>query len=160
MIKRCFLMCVLSAEYCGFESHNCADSIGPLDCIETIESEESADTIDSIDFIDSIDSIDAILMPHNRSPTFTPHTKGARASRAPTTVPMGHALRARPLGIVVFPFVCGLNVGDLLCGTSIASIESIKSLEPIESVVSSDSIESMESIQSIQSIEPIESIEL
>ena len=73
---------------------------------------------------------------------------------------MGRALRERPIGIVVVPFVCGVNVGDLLCGTSIASIESIesiKSIEPIESVESSDSIES---IESIQSIEPIESIVL
>ena len=46
-------------------------------------------------------------------PTFTPHTKGARASRAPTTVPMGRALRARPIGSVVLPFVCGTNVGAL-----------------------------------------------
>ena len=50
-----------------------------------------------------------------------------------------------------------MNVGGLLCGTSIESIESIKSIESIESVESSDSIES---IESIQSIEPIESIEL
>ena len=54
------------------------------------------------------------------------------------------------------PFVCGVNVGGLLCGTSIESIESIKSIESIESVESSDSIES---IESTQSIEPIESIE-
>ena len=70
------------------------------------------------------------------------------------------ALRARPIAIVVVPCVCGVNVCDLLCGTSIAfteSIESIKSIESIESVESSDSIES---IESIQSIEPIESIEL
>ena len=53
--------------------------------------------------------------------------------------------------------MCGVNVGDLLCGTSIASIESIKSIECIESVESSDSIESL---ASIQSIEPIESIVL
>ncbi len=52
------------------------------------------------------------------------------------------------------PFVCGVNVGGLLCGTSIESIESIKSIESIESVESSGSIES------IESIEPIESIEL
>ena len=46
------------------------------------------------------------------------------------------------------PFVCGVNVGGLLCGTSIESIESkesIKSKESIESVESSDSIESIES---------------
>ena len=52
-------------------------------------------------------------------PTFTPHTKRARASRAPTTVPMGRALRARPIGTVIFPFVCGVNVGSLLCGTCV-----------------------------------------
>ena len=55
------------------------------------------------------------------------------------------------------PFVCGVNVGGLLCGTSIESIESIKSIESIESVESSDSIDSIESVQSIK---PIESIEL
>ena len=42
---------------------------------------------------------------------------------------MGRALRARPIGTVVFPFVCGVNVGGLLCRTGIESIESIKSLE-------------------------------
>ena len=94
-------------------------------------------------------------MPHKRSPTFTAHTKGARASRAPITV-----LRARPIGTVVFPFVCGVNVGDLLCGTSIASIESIESIKSIESIESVESSDSIESIESIQSIEPIESIEL
>ena len=58
--------------------------------------------------------------------------------------------------------MCGVNCGDLLCGTSIASIESIKSIESLESVESADSLESVESIQSIsiQSIEPIESIVL
>ena len=61
---------------------------------------------------------------------------------------------ARPIGTVVFPFVCGVNVGGLLCGTSIESIESMKSIESIESVESSDSTES------ILSIEPIESIKL
>ena len=45
---------------------------------------------------------------------FGHHTqRGARASRAPTTVPMGRALRASPIGIVVFPFVCGVNVGGM-----------------------------------------------
>ena len=53
--------------------------------------------------------------------------------------------------------MCGVNVGGLLCGTSIESIESIKSIESIESVESSNSIES---IESIQSIEPIESVQL
>ena len=80
--------------------------------------------------------------------------KGARASRTPNTVPMGRALRARPIGTVVFPFLCGVNVGGLLCGTSIESMESMKSIESIESVESSDSTES------ILSIEPIESIKL
>ena len=60
-----------------------------------LESEDSTDSIDSIDFIDSIDSIDAILVPRKRSPTFTPHTKGT------TTIPMGRARSARPIGIVV-----------------------------------------------------------
>ena len=111
MEKRIFLK---SARTKTIDSHNSIDSIGSIDCIDSIdsiESEDSTDSIDSIDFIDSIDCIDAILVPHKRSPTFTPHTKGARASRAPTTVPMGRALRARPIGIVVFPFVCGVNVG-------------------------------------------------
>ena len=31
---------------------------------------------------------------------------------------MGRALRARPIGTVVFPFVCGVNVGALLCGVN------------------------------------------
>ena len=56
---------------------------------------------------------------------------------------MGRAGSARPIRIVVgaraarAPFVCGVNVGDILCGTSIASIESIESIESKES---SDSI--------------------
>ena len=51
------------------------DSIGAIDCIDSIDSEVSTDPIDSIDFVDSID---AILVPHKRSPTFTPHTMGVR----------------------------------------------------------------------------------
>ena len=73
---------------------------------------------------------------------------------------MGRALRARPIGIVVVPFVCGVNVGDLLCGTSIASIESIESIKSIESIESVESSDSIESIESIQSIEPIHFEEL
>ena len=89
-------------------------------------------------------------------PTFTPHTKGARAARA-----NNNTLRARHIGIVVVvPFVCGVNVGDLLRGTSIASMESIESIKSIESIESVESSDSIESIESIQSIEPIESIEL
>ena len=147
-----------------YDCQNSIDPIGSTDCIDSIdsiESEDSTDSIDSIDFIDSIDSIDAIVVPHKRSPTFTPHTKGARASRAPTTVPMGRALRARaPSVLLFFPFVCGVNVGDLLCGTSIASIQSIEAIKSVESIESVESSDSIESIESIQSIEPIESIEL
>ena len=40
---------------------------------------------------------------------------------------------ARPIGIVVVPFVCGVNVGGLLCGTSLESRESIEPVESIES---------------------------
>ena len=86
-------------------------------------------------------------------PTFTPHTKGARASRAPTTVPMGRALRARPIGTVVFPFVCGVNVGCLLCGTSIDSTDPADSTDSIDSIGSIESIECIESIESIESTE-------
>ena len=58
------------------------DSIGSTDCIDSIDSietEDSTDSIDSKDFIDSIDFIDAIdsiLVPHQRPPAYTPHTKG------------------------------------------------------------------------------------
>ena len=109
--KRIFLK---SARTKTIDSHNSIDSIGSIDCIDSIdsiESEDSTDSIDSIDFIDSIDCIDAILVPHKRSPTFTPHTKGT------TTIPMGRARSARPIGTVVgarearAPFVCGVNVG-------------------------------------------------
>ena len=63
------------------------DSIVCIDSIDSIESEDSTDSIDSIDFIDSIDSIDAILVPHKRSPTFTPYTKGrALRARAPSVL--------------------------------------------------------------------------
>ena len=112
MEKRIFLK---SARTKTVDSHNSIDSIGSIDCIDSIdsiESEDSTDSIDSIDFIDSIDCIDAILVPHKRSPTFTPHTKGTT-----TTIPMGRARSARPIGTVVgarearAPFVCGVNVG-------------------------------------------------
>ena len=73
-------------------------------------------------------------------------------------LPMGAAPKAPPPSVISrAPFVCGVNAGGLLCGTSVESIEAIKSIESIESLESSDSIES---IESIQSIEPIESIEL
>ena len=46
---------------------------------------------------------------------FGHHTqRGARASRAPT-VPMGRALRARPIGTVVPPFVCVVCMLALFC---------------------------------------------
>ena len=95
---------------------------------------------------------------HTKDRQHSHHTqRGARCARANNSTDGGGAFGAAPIGTVVFPFVCGVNVGGLLCGTSIESIESIKSIESIESVESSDSIES---IESIQSIEPIESIEL
>ena len=53
--------------------------------------------------------------------------------------------------VVVVPFVCGVNVGDLLCGTSIASIESIESIKSIDSIECFNSIISKESIKSKQS---------
>ena len=69
-------------------------------------------------------------------------------------LPMGATPKAPPPTVLSnAPFVCGVNVGGLLFGTSIEYIESIKSIESIESVQFSDCIES------IQSIEPIESIE-
>ena len=89
-------------------------------------------------------------MPHKRPPKFTPHTK-----RAFDSTDGGGAEGASPIGTVV-----GVNVGSLLCGTSIASIESIESIKSIESIESVESSDSIESIESIQSIEPIESIEL
>ena len=129
------------------DSHNSIDSIGSIDCIDSIDSIESEDSTDSIDSIDFIDSIDSILVPHKRPPTFTPHTKGrALRARANNSTDGGGAFGAAPIGTVVFPFVCGVNVGGLLCGTSIESIESINSIESIESVESSDSIESIKSI--------------
>ena len=74
---------------------------------------------------------------------------------------MGRALRARPIGIVVVvPFVCGVNVGDLLFGTSIPFVESIESIKSIESAESLESSDFIESVGSVQSIEPIESIVL
>ena len=63
-------------------------------------------------------------------------------------VPIGAAPKAQPpLVLSRVPFVCGVNVGGLLCGTSIESIESIKSLESIESAESSESIESIQGVQ-------------
>ena len=53
-----------------------------------------------------------LFLTQGKASTHTCHTKGRqnphhtqRAARAPTTVPMGRALRARPISIVVFPFV-------------------------------------------------------
>ena len=71
-------------------------------------------------------------------------------------LPMGAAPKAPPPSVLSrVPFVCGVNVGGLLCGTSIESIESIKSIESMESVESSDSLESIESIQSIVTMDSI-----
>ena len=57
-----------------------------------------------------------LTLTHTHSaPTFAPHTKGR------TTIPMGRARSARPIGTVVgarearAPFVCGANVAALLC---------------------------------------------
>ena len=88
------------------------------------------------------------------------HTHRARKAHTKERQHSHHTQRGRPIGIVVVPFVCGVNVGDLLCGTSIASIQSIESIKSIESIESVESSDSIESIESIQSIEPIESIEL
>ena len=90
--------------------------------------------------------------------THTCHT--THKGKMITLLSMGGAFGAAPIGTVVFPFVCGANVGGLLCGTSIESIESIKSIESIESVESVVSSDSIESIESKEFIEPIESIEL
>ena len=76
--------------------------------------------------------------------TGTQREKQQYEARASSVLLLARAKRAPPL--------CGVNVGDLLCGTSIASIESTKSIESIGSVESSDSTESIESIQSIESI--------
>ena len=99
MEKRIFLK---SARTNTVDSHNSIDSIGSIDCIDSIDSIESEDSTDSIDSIDFIDSIDSILVPHKRPPTFTPHTRGARAARANKSTDGGQA----PMGTFVFPFVC------------------------------------------------------
>ena len=80
------------------DSHNSIDSIGPFDCIDSID----------IDAIGVIDSVDDILVPHKRSPTFTPHTKGRalrahkqqyrwceREARAPSVLMVARMLLAR-----------------------------------------------------------------
>ena len=65
-------------------------------------------------------------------------------------LPMGVAPKGPPPSVLSNGlFVRGVNVGGLLCGTSIESIGSKISIESIESAESSDSIESIESIQSI-----------
>ena len=48
-----------------------------------------------------------------------------------------------PIGTIERPFVCGVSVGGLMCGTSIESIESIRSIESVDSV---ESIESRKSV--------------
>ena len=54
-------------------------------------------------------------MPHKRPPAFTPHTKG----RADGTD------KGKPPLVVSLHFVCGVNIGGLLCGMSGESMESI-----------------------------------
>ena len=71
--------CLKSARTKTIDSHNPLNSPGSIDSIDSAESEDSTDTMDSIHFTDAIGSI---LVPHKRPPTFTPHTKGARAVRA------------------------------------------------------------------------------
>ena len=94
-------------------------------------------------------------------PKASTHTRAANihtTHKGKMILPMGAAPQAPPPSVLSARlFVCGVNAGGLLCGTSIESIESIKSKESKESVESSDF---RESIESIQSIEPIESIEL
>ena len=83
--------------------------------------------------------------------THVPH----HTQRGTDSTDGGGAFGAAPIddGTVVFPFVCGVNVGGLLCGTNIESIESIKSVESIESVEYTDSIECIEPIEPIASRE-------
>ena len=50
-------------------------------------------------------------------------------------LPMGAAPEAPPPSVLsCVPFVCGVNAGGLLCGTSIESIESIESIKSLESI--------------------------
>ena len=60
---------------------------------------DSIDSTESTDSTDIIDSIDSILVPHKETANIHTTHKGARASRAPTKVPMG----LRPIGTFVFP---------------------------------------------------------
>ena len=90
---------------------------------------------------------------HTKDIQHSHHTQREKTTipiHAPSVLLLARAQRAPP-------FVCGVNVGDLLCGTSIASVQSIESIKSIESI---ESVESSDSIESIESIEPIESIEL
>ena len=64
-----------------------------------IGSIDSIDSTESTDSIDIIDSIDSILVPHKETANIHTTHKGARASRAPTKVPMG----LRPIGTFVLP---------------------------------------------------------
>ena len=45
----------------------------------------------------------------------TTHKGGARFARANNSTDGGGAFGAAPIGTVVLPFVCGANVGALLC---------------------------------------------
>ena len=56
---------------------------------------DSTDSIEVTASIDIIDSIDSILVPHKETANIHTTHKGARASRAPTKVPMGAARFAR-----------------------------------------------------------------
>ena len=91
-------------------------------------------------------------------PKASTHTRAANihtTHKGKMILPMGAAPKAPPPPVPSrVPFVCGVDVGGLLCGTSIESIESIKSIESREPVEPSDSV-NIKSIESTQSIEPI-----
>ena len=93
------------------------DSIGSIDC---------KDPIDSIESEDSTDSIDSIRL-YRFYRFYTPAT--LKTASIHTThkrkmiLPMRAAPKAPPPSVLSHvPFVCGVNAGGLLCGTSIGSI--------------------------------------
>ena len=89
-----------------------------------MESVESVESIISIEPIESVESIEScrdckvyIRATQKTANIHTTHKGGARFARANNSTDGARASRA-PHQYCGFPFVFGVNVGGLLCGTS------------------------------------------
>ena len=109
------------------DSIDSVESLEPIESIESIESVESVESVESIISIEPIESVESIESCRDCKVYIRATQKTANihtTHKGKTTVPMGRARSARPIGTVVCarearaPFVCGVNVGGLLCGTN------------------------------------------